>query len=104
MKQQTDTFLNCSIQNCLKHLFLNKFIHLKAICKKKNMKRFYTIHIHKNLFQEITVSLYYGRIGSHAQTKHYYFQHDNEAHQFLRYMLRKRLNAKKRIGVNYQLG
>ena len=104
MTQQTDTFLNDSIQDCLSRLFLNKFIRLKAICKKKNMKRFYTLHIHRNLFQEITASLFYGRIGCNPQTRHYYFQNSNEAHQFLKHTLKKRLNAKKRIGVNYQLG
>lgn len=104
MKKQTDNFLTYSIQNCLEHLILNKFIRLKAICENKNMKRFYTMHIHKNLFQEITVSLFYGRIGCLPQTRNYYFQNGNEAHQFLKHTLRKRLQAKKRIGVNYQLG
>ena len=73
MAQQTDTFANDSIQDYLSRLFLNKFIRLKAICENKNMKRFYTLHIHRIFFQEITVSLFYGRIGCNPQTRHYYF-------------------------------
>lgn len=102
MKKQTNTFLNNSIQHCLKHLLSKKFIRLKAICEEKNIKRFYTVYIHKNIFKETTVSLFYGRIGSNSQTRHYYFKNQKDITQFLKRMLRKRLHAKNRIGVNYK--
>jgi predicted DNA-binding WGR domain protein len=91
------------INLCLKHLNDYKVIRLKAVKLDQNINRYYTIYIHKNLFQGLTVSLYYGRIGRGGQLKQFYFAHIHQIEKFLKPLLKKRLNAKKRIGVNYKL-
>ena len=66
------------------------------------MARFYTIRIDRNLWDHITVSTSYGRIGTRGNTKHEYFEEAKEAQVYLRSVIRKRLNSKKRIGVDYR--
>ncbi len=95
--------LDKKIKVCLKYLNVYKMICLRAVDLSQNIKRYYTIHIHKNLFQDITVSLYYGHIGRGGQLKYYHFSTMDQIEPFLKPILKRRLNAKKRIGVNYKL-
>jgi predicted DNA-binding WGR domain protein len=78
-------------------------LKLQAIHIKHNLARFYTIRIDRNLWNQITVSTSYGRIGTHGNIKHAYFEEDKDAQIYLKSVLRKRLNSEKRIGVDYRI-
>ena len=76
---------------------------LEAINPESNVHRFYTVMIETNLFQEYTVTTSYGRIGHRGQTKSYLFETHAEAQKKYEQIIKKRLNASKRIGTNYHV-
>lgn len=78
-------------------------LKLKAIHTEYNLARFYTIRIDRNLRNHVTVSTSYGRIGTHGNIKHAYFEEDKDVRVYLRSVLRKRFNSEKRIGTQYKL-
>jgi predicted DNA-binding WGR domain protein len=78
-------------------------LKLTATNRASNLARFYTIRIDRNLWNHITVSTSYGRIGTHGNIKHAYFEEDKDAQIYLKSVLRKRLNSEKRIGVDYRI-
>ena len=90
-----------NLDTAILELHVNGIITLKAVNPDLNVKRYYTIRIDRNLFGETSISTSYGRIGSKGQLKHYYFESQDSGNSFLRSTLRKRLNSKNRIGVEY---
>lgn len=92
-----------NLDTAMLELHTKGILTLKAINAALNIKRYYTIRIDRNLFGETSISTSYGRIGSKGQLKHDYFESPEAGNTFLRSTLRKRLNSKKRIGVNYTL-
>ena len=57
----------------------------------------------QNLFGEWCVSLTYGRIGQRGHLKQSFWTDASLLLQHLKVILRKRLNAKHRIGCNYEI-
>ena len=78
-------------------------IQLNATYPQKNIYRWYTIRIDKNLFGEWCLSLSYGRIGHRGQTKLSFWTDITLLIRQLKRILKKRLNSSKRIGCNYQI-
>jgi predicted DNA-binding WGR domain protein len=79
-------------------------LSFKAENIEKNIKRFYSITIEKNLFDEFEVITYYGRVGSRNGTrKTYYPQSLTDIKKQVLYLLKKRASAPKRIGCPYVL-
>ena len=68
-----------------------------------NILRWYTIRVDKNLFGEWCLYLSYGRIGQRGQLKLSFWNDITLLLRQLKSILRKRLNATKRIGCNYEI-
>lgn len=77
-------------------------VRLKAQAPYRNVARFYTLRKSTNLWGEVVVSSSFGRIGTHGNVTHRYFTDTSQAEAYIATTLRKRLNASKRIGCNYQ--
>ena len=80
----------------------SSFIYLKAQNSEKNIYRFYTIFMDKDLFGFTCIHTCYGRIGTKGRLKSYAFDKTEQAETFLKKILKKRLSAYKRIGVDYK--
>jgi predicted DNA-binding WGR domain protein len=78
-------------------------IHLHAKNPAQNICRWYSIHVDKNLFGEWCLYLSYGRIGHQGQLKRSFWSDVALLLRQLKTILRKRLNATKRIGCNYEI-
>ena len=77
-------------------------ISLEAHNTDRNVKRFYDIAIMPSLFSHHSVLISYGRIGQKPRYISYIASSLDEAINFIKPRLKKRLNAKKRIGCNYK--
>lgn len=78
-------------------------IQLQAEHPQKNIYRWYTIRVDKNLFGEWCLCLSYGRIGQRGQLKQSFRNDLTLLIRQLKSILRKRLNAANRIGCNYEI-
>ena len=78
-------------------------IHLRATNPAQNISRWYSIRVDKTLFGEWCLYLTYGRIGNKGQLKLSFWNDVNLLLRHLKTILRKRLNATKRIGCNYEI-
>lgn len=78
-------------------------IQLRAKYPPKNIYRWYKIRVDKNLFGEWCLYLSYGRIGQRGQLKLSFWNDLSLLLRQLKSILRKRLNATKRIGCNYEI-
>lgn len=78
-------------------------MHLQAKSPPQNIYRWYRIRVDQTLFGEWCLSLSYGRIGHRGQLKRSSCADMRQLHTHLRATLRKRLNAKNRIGCNYEI-
>jgi len=78
-------------------------ILLRAVNPKYNMNRFYYIQVGEDLFDTPYMMTTYGRSGTSGRTKNYAFDSWSHLDKQLSKTLRKRLNAKNRIGCNYQI-
>ena len=78
-------------------------IHLRAKNPAQNISRWYSIRVDKTLFGEWCLYLTYGRIGHRGQLKLSFWSDVNLLLRHLKTILRKRLNATKRIGCNYEI-
>ena len=76
-------------------------IRLQAKHPPKNIYRWYTIRVDKNLFGDWCLSLSYGRIGHRGHSKQYQWPELAVLVTHIKSILRKRLNATQRIGCNY---
>jgi predicted DNA-binding WGR domain protein len=77
--------------------------HLRAICEKRNIKRFYKIYTCRNLLGEYEAITSFGRIGTKGRIKIFRFNDRSELNVHVSLALKKRLNSKNRIGINYQI-
>jgi hypothetical protein len=80
-------------------------IILRASRPETNLDRSYEIHLCKGLFNSWSVITAYGRygIGNSARQKVESFFTIEEAHAYVDRIIKKRLNAKRRIGCNYAI-
>jgi predicted DNA-binding WGR domain protein len=79
------------------------YIKLRATNPALNLDRAYEILFQKGLFNSWLITTAYGRYGHKGvQTKTYSFDLEIQAQSFFNKTLKKRLNAKKRIGCNYE--
>lgn len=85
------------------HLQAGWNIRLHAKYPPKNIYRWYNLRVDQNLFGEWWLSISYGRIGQRGQSKHYRWSDVTLLMAQIKSILRKRLNATKRIGCNYEI-
>lgn len=78
-------------------------IDLEAINPLRKVDRYYTVIISPNLFGEIAMQTIYGRNGTSGQKRTYTFSSHQECMLKLNEVLRKRLNARGRLGTNYSI-
>jgi predicted DNA-binding WGR domain protein len=78
-------------------------ICLHAKNPAQNIRRWYTLRVDKNLLGEGCLYLSYGRIGQRGQLKQSFWKDITLLLRQLKAILRKRLNATKRIGCNYEI-
>lgn len=82
---------------------IQNHIHLQAINPDTNTFRDYEITLTPGLLNHWVVLIAYGRIGTKGQQKTYAFETIAKAQHFIQKCLKKRMNAKKRIGCEYKL-
>lgn len=76
-------------------------VYLRASNPSKNIRRWYSLRIGKDLFGEWLLISQWGRQGFRGQYKEYIFSNEAEAQQKYQTILKKRLNSKSRIGCDY---
>ena len=76
---------------------------LRAEKQELNINRVYEIYLNKGLFDSWVVITAFGRYGAGSQQKVSGFILLEEAKKFISKILKKRLNAKARIGCNYKI-
>ena len=77
------------------------FWEMRAVNPETGLRRFYIIRVVQNLFREWEVIVHHGRIGTGGRTRTLFFEDPAALPHTLAPMIRKRLNAKARLGVNY---
>lgn len=78
-------------------------IYLEAVCPDKGIQRFFTIEADQDLFKGWYIRAANGRIGTKSSVRTYRFEDETSLDKKLRQLLRKRINAKTRLGCNYQV-
>ena len=79
------------------------FISLKAIDKRLNRQRWYTISRSPELFGLEIIELSWGRMGSAGRSRRLSAAPPKDASKTVRKTLARRSTAKERIGVDYSL-
>ena len=80
------------------------YLKLRATNPIINLDRRYEIFCQKGLFNSWLVTTAYGRYGNKGgSTKTVIFDTEPQAQIFIDKVLKKRLNATKRIGCNYEI-
>jgi predicted DNA-binding WGR domain protein len=69
----------------------------------KNHHRRYEVTVGRDLFNDWTVAIRYGRIGRGGQERRYTSREPEEMRAVIRDRLRRRLSAPRRIGCPYRL-
>ena len=83
-------------------MVVSHYFKLRAINPARNLDRSYEIIAHKGLFDSWLVITAYGRYGHKGgQTRTTIFDTERQAQNFVDKVLKKRLNASKRIGCDY---
>lgn len=78
-------------------------IALEAHHNELNHHRRYRITVGRDLLNDWTVSISYGRTGQRGQEKHFGGTDVDAMHKIVREHLRRRLSAPKRIGCSYRV-
>ncbi|GAB5405698.1 MAG: hypothetical protein Aurels2KO_39290 [Aureliella sp.] len=76
---------------------------LEAHNPQKNHHRRYEIEIGRDLFEEWTLSIRYGRVGRVGQAKLFSSKHIEELEPIIRERLRRRITSRNRIGCSYKV-
>lgn len=76
---------------------------LEAHNDTENHHRRYVIEVGQDLFKEWTLAVRYGRVGTRGQEQQFAVAEESELSALIQDRLRRRLNAKKRIGCPYRL-
>ncbi len=69
----------------------------------RNHHRRYEVRIGRDLLEDWTVTIRYGRVGQGGQERRYGSREPETLRAILRDRLRRRLSAPRRIGCSYQL-
>lgn len=78
-------------------------IALEAHNDGRNHHRRYEIEVGRDLFDEWTVTLRYGRVGSGKQQQSFVARDEMELKAIIRDRLRRRRGSAKRIGCDYKV-
>lgn len=78
-------------------------IAFEAHHQERNHHRRYQISVERDLLDDWTVSICYGRIGQKAHEQSHASSTLEEMQEVIRDRLRRRLSAPKRIGCSYRL-
>jgi predicted DNA-binding WGR domain protein len=78
-------------------------IAFEAHNSEKNHHRRYAVVIGRDLLDDWTVAIRYGRIGTGGQERRYASPRPEEMREVIHDRLRRRLSAPKRIGCPYRL-
>ena len=78
-------------------------ISFEAHHAEKNHHRRYEVTVGRDLFDDWTVAIRYGRLGQGGQERHYASPQPEEMRAVIRDRLRRRLSAPKRIECHYRL-
>ncbi len=89
----------CSLQD----LIQNGFLELRAMNPNRNISRFYTMRLHKNLFGELTLTVTNGRIGKKGRVQNSYWSSLDLLLEDVKKRLKRRFSSSSRIGVNYEV-
>lgn len=76
-------------------------VHLVAIDPVRNIRRWYTVSVERDLFGSFIVRTGWGRIGRSGRIAVRSFVSEGEAAGFVQAVLKRRSTAKRRIGVPY---
>ncbi|KQM62013.1 hypothetical protein ASE75_14845 [Sphingomonas sp. Leaf17] len=76
-------------------------IELTAIDPARNLRRRWRVAVMYDLFGHLVVETGWGRIGAHGRTLTRSFTSEVEALAYVRALLRRRSEARRRIGVAY---
>ncbi len=76
---------------------------LEAHSEEHNHHRKYEIVVGRDLLNDWTVAVRYGRVGRCGQEKCYATKDEQEIRAIIRDKLQRRLSAPKRIGCSYQI-
>jgi hypothetical protein len=79
------------------------FYRLRAHNSAKNVDRMYSLRLCRTLFGEWVIMTHWGRKGQKVREKWYTFDEEALAQKKFQQVLKRRLNAQKRIGCNYQI-
>ncbi len=78
-------------------------ITFEAHHAEKNHHRRYEVLVGRDLFDDFTVAIRYGRIGKGGRERRYSSPQPTELRAVIRLHLRRRLSAPQRIGCPYRL-
>jgi hypothetical protein len=78
-------------------------IALEAHSNEHNHHRLYEIIVGRDLFDDWTLSIHYGRVGCGYQTQKFAGKDEEEIRAMVRERLRRRQSAPKRIGCSYRV-
>jgi predicted DNA-binding WGR domain protein len=78
-------------------------VTLEAHHEGKNHHRRYEVVIGRDLLDDWTLVIRYGRVGSASQIRHYAATQPDVVRAIIRERLLRRLSAPKRIGCSYRL-
>lgn len=84
-------------------MLVHSRIFLQAVDYELKLNRFYCISLGRNLFKEWTLIVRWGKKGSQGQRKIMTASSFEQALVEARKMVKKRLSAKSRIGINYSI-
>ena len=78
-------------------------VALEAYNPEKNHHRRYQVRLGRDLFDDWTVEIHYGRCGQGGQGKQFTSPKAAEMKALIQDRLRRRLSAPKRVGCRYRL-
>ncbi|MCW1385065.1 WGR domain-containing protein [Novosphingobium sp. KCTC 2891] len=77
-------------------------VWLEAVSPERNIARRYAISLSRDLFGACLVEVSWGRIGRRGQARTLSFSERPDAERFVRQLQRRRMSARRRIGVPYR--
>lgn len=78
-------------------------ISLRAVNPARNIARHYQIELSRDLFGLWVVDCRWGRIGTVGRARRVSFQEPAQAQAYMQGLIRRRIAARRRIGVPYQM-
>lgn len=78
-------------------------VSLEAVCPERNHFRAYSMEVGRNLFGGWQVTIRHGRIGARGRVIVRCPSSEAETRELVLELLSKRLQARKRVGIDYQI-